>query len=52
MRGGGLRGVTQMLRRRWAYLRGALDAGGPGCGGGLIGEEIQQITFQGSPYNA
>ena len=33
--GGGLiLGVTQMLRKRWAYLRGL-------CGRGLIGGEIR-----------
>ena len=32
-----IRGVTQVLRKRWAYLRGSVLGGG----GGLIGGEIR-----------
>ena len=39
--GGLIRGVTQVVRKRWAYLREGLYAGE----GGLIGREIQYLSF-------
>ena len=38
MRGGLIRGVTQMVRKRWAYLRGDYTRGG-----GLIRGEIRYM---------
>ena len=45
MQGGLIHGVTQVLRKQWAYLQGGLSAGGPICRR-LVGEEFWYVNCQ------